>query len=310
MYWPLIFSGLIILAIAYCDGLRKSLWLFVYPASPCGNNKGKHRPSAFSKFIFTSNMLPLVVLTFNEVTPVCLQFITVYKVKSADWSTNLEIIFAPPVRWPCQTLSPRWHNSIQYGFSCLSPSVISLKICLFTFWDSEDNACDAELSNMKDDNLQLFVLLLGAVLMKWWIHPFNVKLAFLRPQIVNPGVSQYLHTFVAAFDSKLLHVVHSWKNVGEYSFSHEYREFIQYMFHHQFFINLRLPDHRRPSTQHFFFVELIILDRWMYPHPWWHSTFHNPQGWWYKYVLLDIYPFFVMPCSPIHLVVLLSIFFL
>ncbi len=42
-----------------------------------------------------------------------------------------------------------------------------------------------------------------------------------------------------------------------------------------------------PSTHHFFFVDLIELDRWVYPHPCQHSTFHTPQGWWYKYVPLE-----------------------
>ena len=47
-----------------------------------------------------------------------------------------------------------------------------------------------------------------------------------------------------------------------------------------------LQDDRRPSTQHFL-VDLVELDRWVYPHPCWHSTFHTPQGWWYKYVPLE-----------------------
>ncbi len=42
-----------------------------------------------------------------------------------------------------------------------------------------------------------------------------------------------------------------------------------------------------PSTQHFFLVDLVELDKWVYPHPCWHSTFHTPQGWWYKYVPLE-----------------------
>ncbi len=42
-----------------------------------------------------------------------------------------------------------------------------------------------------------------------------------------------------------------------------------------------------PSTQHFFLVDLVELDRWVYPHPCQHSTFHTPQGWWYKYVPLE-----------------------
>ncbi len=42
-----------------------------------------------------------------------------------------------------------------------------------------------------------------------------------------------------------------------------------------------------PTTQHFFLVDLVELDRWVYPHPCWHSTFHTPQGWWYKYVPLE-----------------------
>ncbi len=44
---------------------------------------------------------------------------------------------------------------------------------------------------------------------------------------------------------------------------------------------------RIPSTQHFFLVDLVELDRWVYPHPCWHSTFHTLQGWWYKYVPLE-----------------------
>ncbi len=44
-----------------------------------------------------------------------------------------------------------------------------------------------------------------------------------------------------------------------------------------------LQDDRRPSTQHFL-VDLVELDRWVYPHPCWHSTFQTLQGWWYKYV--------------------------
>ncbi len=42
-----------------------------------------------------------------------------------------------------------------------------------------------------------------------------------------------------------------------------------------------------PSTQHFFLVDLVELDRWVYPHPCRQSTFHTPQGWWYKYVPLE-----------------------
>ena len=52
-------------------------------------------------------------------------------------------------------------------------------------------------------------------------------------------------------------------------------------------LKLGLQDDRRPSMQHFFLVDLVELDRWVYPHPCQHSTFHTPQGWWYKYVPLE-----------------------
>ncbi len=42
-----------------------------------------------------------------------------------------------------------------------------------------------------------------------------------------------------------------------------------------------------PSTQHFFLVDFVELDRWVYPHPCQHSTFHTLQGWWYKYVPIE-----------------------
>jgi hypothetical protein len=83
-------------------------------------------------------------------------------------------------------------------------------------------------------------------------------------------------------------------------------------------LKLGLRDDKRPSTQHFFLVDLVELDRWVYPHPCQHSTFHTPQGWWFKYVPLEtsnfvaiwcVFPVVVMSHSPEHLVVLLPIFF-
>jgi hypothetical protein len=129
-----------------------------------------------------------------------------------------------------------------------------------------------------------------------------------------------LHHYVIRLQWILLNVVHhSWKlgewiaslmNTGNCSMSSLTVASL---------LKLGLRDDRRPSTQHFFLVDLIELDRWVYPHPCWHSRFHTLQGWCYKFVPLEtsnfvaiwyvIFPVVIMPHSPKHLVVLLPIFF-
>ncbi len=52
-------------------------------------------------------------------------------------------------------------------------------------------------------------------------------------------------------------------------------------------LKLGLQDGTIPSTQHFFLVDLVELDRWVYTHLCQHYTFHTPQGWWYKNVPLE-----------------------
>ncbi len=61
-------------------------------------------------------------------------------------------------------------------------------------------------------------------------------------------------------------------------------------------LKLGLRDDRRPSMQHFFLVDLVELDRWVYPHPCQHSSLHTPQGWWYKYVPLEASNFVAIWC--------------
>ncbi len=51
-------------------------------------------------------------------------------------------------------------------------------------------------------------------------------------------------------------------------------------------LKLGLRDDRRPSMHHFFLVDLVELDRQVYPHPCRHFTFQTLQGGWYKYVPL------------------------
>ncbi len=45
-------------------------------------------------------------------------------------------------------------------------------------------------------------------------------------------------------------------------------------------LSLLLAKDRWLLAQHFFQVPAVVLDRWMYPQPWTHSSSYVPQGWW------------------------------